>query len=273
MRSLRLRQHGRALAFPRRLAGDDRQRGRAVPARRRRLHRRHEPLRGEAQPAPQRARLPVLDRLRPFREGAALRRSRAGGPGGDPAPAARLLRRHRRAHGHRSRRRRRRSAARLALRHDRAGGEDRPCDPAAARQHPLARRQELFGPAALPLGLGRRLHAVRAQRVDALHQPDEDARVPRRRRAGGLDADHRRRAPLRREGPGRDRQDAARGGAQGRGAARASAAALAVAGGSAPCRRLLGQDLGGDAQADARRPRRGRAPGARPRRPIIAAAE
>ena len=111
------------------------------------------------------------------------------------------------------------------------------------------------------------------ERVDALHQPDEDARVPRRRRAGGLDADHRRRAPLRREGIGRDRQDAARGGAQGRGAARASAAALAVAGGSAPCRRLLGQDLGGDAQADARRPRRGRAPGARPRRPISTAAE
>ena len=71
MRSVRLRQHGRALAFPRRLAGDDRQRGRAVPARRRRLHRRHEPIRGEAEPAPQRARLPVLDRLRPFREGAA----------------------------------------------------------------------------------------------------------------------------------------------------------------------------------------------------------
>ena len=162
LRSLRLRQHGRALAFPRRLAGDDRQRGRAVPARRRRLHRRHEPLRGEAQPAPQRARLPVLDRLRPFREGASRRRSRALRPGGDPASAARLLRRHRRAHGHRSRRRRRRSEARLAPRHDRTGGEDRPCDPAAARQHPLARRQELFGPAALPLWLGRRLHAVRA---------------------------------------------------------------------------------------------------------------
>ena len=86
--------------------------------------------------------------------------------------------------------RRRRPAARLAVRHDRPGGEDRSGDPAAARQHPLARRQELRGAAALPRRLGRRLDAVRAQRVDALHQPDQDARIPRRRRAGGLDADH-----------------------------------------------------------------------------------
>ena len=48
-------------------------------------------------------------------------------------------------------------------------------------------------------------------------------------------------------------------GAQGRGAARAAAGGLAGAGGPAPGRRLLGQDLGGDAQADARRPC-GRAP-------------
>ena len=33
---------------------------------------------------------------------------------------------------------------------------------APAPKHPLARRQELFGPAALPLWLGRRLDAVRA---------------------------------------------------------------------------------------------------------------
>ena len=105
MRSVRLRQHGRALAVPRRLAGADRPRGRAVPARRPRLHRRHEPLRGQAQPAPQRPCLPVVDRLRAFRARRARRRSRARRPGGDPASAARLLRRDRRAHGPRSRRR------------------------------------------------------------------------------------------------------------------------------------------------------------------------
>ena len=80
-----------------------------------------------------------------------------------------------------------------------------PAHPAAAAQHPLARRQVLRRAAALPVGLGRRLHAVRPQRGDAVHQPDQDAGIPGRRRAGRLDADHRRGAALRREGPGRDR--------------------------------------------------------------------
>ena len=62
-----------------------------------------------------------------------------------------------------------------------------PATLAAAPQHPLARRQELRRASALSLGLGRRLHAVRAERSDALHQPDQDARVPGSRRAGGVD--------------------------------------------------------------------------------------
>ena len=66
LRSCGLRQHGRTVAVPRRLARTDRPRERTLPARRPRFHRRHEPLRGQAQPASQRARLSVVDRLRPF---------------------------------------------------------------------------------------------------------------------------------------------------------------------------------------------------------------
>ena len=70
--------------------------------------------------------------------------------------------------------------------------------PAAARQHPLPRRQDLCRAARLPARLGRGADAVRDQRGDPLHQPDQDARIPRRRPAGGLDPDHRRDPPLRR---------------------------------------------------------------------------
>jgi hypothetical protein len=67
------------------------------------------------------------------------------------------------------------AAARLALRADRTGREDRSGRPAAVRQHPLAGRQELPGAAGLPIRLGRRHHAFRHQRSDPLHQSNEDA--------------------------------------------------------------------------------------------------
>ncbi len=88
----------------------------------------------------------------------------------------------------------------LAVRHDRAGGEDRPRRLAAAAQHPLARAQGLSRPAGLHCRLDGRPHALRAQRGDALHQPHQDAGIPRRRRARGLHRHHRRRLALWRQG-------------------------------------------------------------------------
>ena len=206
LRPVRLRQHGRALALPRRLAASCIDLETALFARGRpRLHGRHEPLRGQAQSPSQRPWLPVLDRLRPFRAGARRSRRDPADQAGIPHPrlgffgvidermdvdllaeVAELR-------------------PRLAVRDDRPGREDRPRDPAAPRQHPLARRQVLQGAAALSRRLGCRLHALRAQRVDEVHQPDQDARVPGRRRSGRLDADHRRGPALRREGSRRDR--------------------------------------------------------------------
>ena len=63
------------------------------------------------------------------------------------------------------------AAARLAVRDDRPGGEDRSCEPSAANQHPLARRQDLRRTAALSLRLGCRLHGLRPERGDELHRP------------------------------------------------------------------------------------------------------
>ena len=75
--------------------------------------------------------------------------------------------------------------------------------------------------------------------------PDQDARIPGGRRAGGLDADHRRGASLWREGPGGDRRDAARMRARPhRGAAGPTAGGLAARVDRHPRRRLMGQDLG-----------------------------
>ena len=118
-----------------------------------------------------------------------------------PRPRARLLRRHRRAHGLRPAARRRRGAARLADRPGRAGREDR-SGRAAAR----APTSTISGPKTyeeLPVvhrGLGRGDAAVRAQRRDALHQPDQDAGIPGGGKAGRLDVDSRRRPALRRAG-------------------------------------------------------------------------
>ena len=61
------------------------------------------------------------------------------------------------------------------------GRQDRSREPAAGGQHPLPRDEAVRGAAGLPRRLGRRHHAVRPQRGDALHQSHEDARVPRRR--------------------------------------------------------------------------------------------
>ncbi len=64
---------------------------------------------------------------------------------------------------------------------------------AAPRQPALARPAAVRAAAAARRRLGRLPDAVRAQRVDRVHQPDEDARVHGRRQAGRLDADPRRR--------------------------------------------------------------------------------
>ena len=69
--------------------------------RRRRLHRRLEPVRGEEGPPRQRPLLPVVGRPRAFRQGARAA-VRPGRPGGPAAAAARLLRRDRRALRHRA---------------------------------------------------------------------------------------------------------------------------------------------------------------------------
>ena len=61
-----------------------------------------------------------------------------------------------------------------------------------AAEHPLPRTEDVRRAAALPRWLGRGDPAVRAQRGDAVHQPDEDARVPRGRTARRLDLDPRR---------------------------------------------------------------------------------
>ncbi len=85
---------------------------------------------------------------------------------------------------------RRPQAPRVADRDAGSGGEDRPGRRCRAAQHPLA------GPEDLPRSCrrylsraGTSLDAVRDQRVDPLHQPDQDARIPGGGQAGGLDAD------------------------------------------------------------------------------------
>ena len=78
----------------------------------------------------------------------------------------------------------------------RSRGQDRSGAPAAGAQHPLPWAEELRGAAVVCRRMGRRAAALRAQRGDALHQPDEDAGVPRRRQAGRLDIHPRRRAAL-----------------------------------------------------------------------------
>ena len=119
----------------------------------------------------------------------------AGGPGGDPAPAHRPLRRARRAPGHRVAGGDRGYAAAVAVRAAWPGGEDRSPD------H-LPRRPNIhyLGPEVLSRSCRHYLagwdvdfHAVCSERGDPLHQPDQDAGVSRRRQAGGLDADRRRR--------------------------------------------------------------------------------
>ena len=105
------------------------------------------------------------------------------GSGRHPRPPARLLRRDRRADGPRRCSPARRRAARLVDRHGRPGGQDRPGRPAAPAEHPLSRRQDYAELPGLSRRLGRGADAVRDQRVDALHQPDQDARISRRRQA------------------------------------------------------------------------------------------
>ena len=72
-------------------------------------------------------------------------------------------------------------ASGLASRAGRSGREDRSATlPRAANIHYLGAKA-YDGAAGLHRRLGRRAAAVRAQRSDALHQPDQDAGVPRRR--------------------------------------------------------------------------------------------
>ena len=87
----------------------------------------------------------------------------------------------------------------LAVRDGRPGGEDR--SRRSCRGAPTSTSSGMKAYDELPAylaGWDVGADAVRAERVDALHQPDQDARVPGRRAARGLHADPRRGAPLRR---------------------------------------------------------------------------
>ncbi|RIL06141.1 MAG: hypothetical protein DCC71_07905 [Proteobacteria bacterium] len=195
-RLLRLRLHGRAGLVPRRAARDRAARGRAARVRGRRLHRRPEPLPRQARQA-SRGALPAEQRRRvalPARAARRPRRARAARPA---APAARLLRRARRAPRRRAARRRRGGAPRLAHRAGRSDREDLARRVAAARERRARRPAPLRRAAELPRRLGRVPAAVRAQRGDALHQPDQDARVHGGREADRDHADPRRRRAVR----------------------------------------------------------------------------
>ena len=100
-----------------------------------------------------------------------------GRPGSHPAPRGRLLRRDRRAARLELVARTAEAHARRAVRHARPGGQDRPGD--------LPQGEQSTGWAASPMpscrpisALGCRLDALRAERGDALHQPDQDAGIP-----------------------------------------------------------------------------------------------
>ena len=131
----RLRLHGRALRLPTSRRRSCRANEAALlAARRPRLHRRPRDLRGQARrstttstPSPRASTSAHFRRARGAVDG-------AGRPGGDPGPAPRLLRRHRRAHRPAARRRRRGRPARLVVRDDRPGGEDRPRAACRARR-------------------------------------------------------------------------------------------------------------------------------------------
>ena len=146
-----------------------RPRERAVRPGRPRLHGRHEPLRGQAQPPSQRPRLPVLDRLRPFRQGAQL-------PGSDPPDQAGIPRPRLGFFGVIDERMDVDLVGQVAeLRPDWQFvmiGPVVKIDPAIlprrANIHWLG-RQGLQRAAALSRRLGRRLHAVRPQRGDEVH--------------------------------------------------------------------------------------------------------
>ena len=72
-----------------------------------------------------------------------------------------------------------------------------PADLPARAEHPLRSACKDYARAAdLSRRLGCRADAVRHQRCDALHQPDQDAGISGRRPSGRLDADARCRAPL-----------------------------------------------------------------------------
>ena len=127
-------------------------------------------------------------------------RSHAADPGDQEAHSAaanRFLRRARRAARSRSARGRG-GAARVAFRVDRTGRQDRSGDRCRSAEHPLPRTEVVRRPARLHRRVGRRVAAVRAQRGDPVHQPDEDAGVPGRRQAGRVHVDRGRRASVRR---------------------------------------------------------------------------
>ncbi len=140
-----LRLHGRALALRRSAAASWWQReAELLRAGGRRLHRRAEPVPRQAGAPPERPLLPQQRGCGAFRPGA----GRAGGArrmqaDSAAAPAAGLLRRHRRAPRPAAARRGGRRAARMADRPGRAGGQDRPGRPAPAPEHPLPRAAAL----------------------------------------------------------------------------------------------------------------------------------
>ena len=191
-----LRLHGRALVVCRRAAGAARARGATAQVRGPRVHGWPKPVRGKARLPSQRLLLPVECRRGALRAGADVGCGRSTRR--RSAPAHRFCRRDRRARRPRARRASGGCPARLAGSAGRTGHEDRRVLCAPATEHPPPGREGVRRAAVVPRALGRCLDAVRTERCDALHQPHEDARVPGRRQAGGLDPDPRRVAALRR---------------------------------------------------------------------------
>ena len=135
-----------------------------------------------------------------------------------------------------------------------------PAEPAAPAEHALPRRQDLRRAPAYLAGWDVALMPFAVNEVDPLHQPDQDAGIPGRRPAGGLHADHRRGAPLRRAGGGagrRRRTRLRRRNASGAGARRAAAAAWLTEVDQALAALVVGRDLRAHGRESGRRRRAG----------------
>ena len=196
-RRRRLRLHGRARAVPRRPAGPGAARARAARAGRHRVHGRPPALCAQVAPSPQRAPLRLRRRRRPLRAGPRCGDTRCPPTSrGLPHPVFGYF-------GVVDERLDYDADRRLAdaVPHGSVVivGPCAKVDPAELPRRPnlhwLGQRAYAELPA-LHQGVRRLPDALRAERGDREHQPDQDARVHGGRQAGRLDGRRRRRAPV-----------------------------------------------------------------------------